>query len=440
MAPGAAPCAAADAQPPRGEQVWLAVSDIHLDVLDRSRRPSAYGRDTNVALFQSALSHMRRVAPNATAVLISGDFLAHGLGRHAALERKTPEEVALRTMRWIANGFARAFPRAQFAIALGNNDVPCGDYRSANGSAYLRSVARTWSPLVDRGGAAPEFEASFARAGHYVAALPVPGLRLVVLDTIPLSYRYAGDCASSSVQPGDQELAWMTTTLDGTPPGSRNVVMMHVPPGFDAFSTNYTDGLLAWPFFKRQYAARFVAALANERHRVAYALAGHTHRFDFRMAGDVPIVVLGSLSPVYGNDTTFYVLRIAADGSLRDIEMYSFDQRLQGWLPAHSFDRSWGLGLDGASLRRLHTTLANVPAARVHWQYQAEGWPSDLVEDPGAWGGRRWRVSWCAQTFLIQGFAGCAGIEHRIQLLAGGVALIAAAIMFLLALFLRRRA
>ncbi len=426
----------------RGDQVWLAVSDVHLNPFDRSSRPSPYGSDTNVALFESAISRMKRAVPNPRVILLGGDFLAHNFAGRAARSKESPEAAAIRTMRWTAWTFERAFPRAQFAIALGNNDVPCGDYRSANGSAYLAAVARAWAPLVNRRGASPNFAAWFARGGYYDATLPLPGTRLVVLNTVLFSSQYRGSCQGDDVQAAAQELLWLRSTLGArTPTATRNLVMMHIPPGFDAFATNYARGLLAWPFLRAQYNAALVEALERPGDRVAYALAAHTHRFDFRLAGHIPIVVLGSLSPVYGNDAAFYALRVSANGSLDDIDAYSFDERMGAWLPPHSFALTWGSGrIDARALTRLHALLAASPAARALWQYQAEGWPSDLVESPGAWGGAQWRVSWCAQTFLANGFTDCAKIKHRVAVLSVLAALIAAALVVLaLAAAARRR-
>jgi hypothetical protein len=333
-------------------------------------------------------------------------------------------------MRFVASALERAFPKALFAIALGNNDVPCGDYRSANGSEYLASVARIWAPLVDRDGAAPDFVASFSRGGHYTARLPVRGLRLVVLNTVVLSSQYEGSCDGSDFNNVTNELRWLVGTLRATPPGTRNVVMMHIPPGYDAFSTEYIRGLLAWPFLERRSNAVLVRALADPSDRVAYAIAGHAHRFDFRLAAQVPVVVLGSLSPIYRNSPAFYALHVARDGTLTDVDAYGFDEGTQTWSSAHSFDRRWGVdGINAASLARLHARLANLPAARAVWDRQANGWPTDQMESPGTWAGDWWRVAWCAQDLTLPNFAQCAGIERGTRIVIFGAVVAAVAIL-----------
>jgi sphingomyelin phosphodiesterase acid-like 3 len=437
----------ATVQAPAAEpQVWLVVSDIHLDSFDRSPLPSSYGRDANTALFKSALDQMKRSVPNPAVVLLPGDFLMHDFAWHVRRHRAagTPDEAGIAAMREIASAFGRAFPRAQFAITLGNNDAPCGDYRSANGTPYLAAVGRIWEPLVNRNHAAPSFLATFVRGGYYTAALPIRGLHLIVLNTIPFSSEYAGNCGGDAEHAAANQLGWLQSVLRATPARSSNVVMMHIPPGFDAFSTEYTHGFVAWRFLRPTYDRPLVTMLAASADHVAYALAGHAHRFDFRLAGEVPIVIFGSISPIYSNDPAFYAMRVSAGGQLRDILFFTFDETARAWQPPRSFDRTWGTGrIDAGSLAQLHARLAVNPAMRRQWDAQADGWPADGIVRRGTWG-RWWRVSWCAQRLPIPNFDRCAGIERRVRalqlaLIAAGVIAVAGTLSIIALLLTRRR-
>lgn len=427
---------------PARAQVWLAASDIHLDPFDRSPFPSRFDEDANRTLFLAALAQMKRTVPDPALVLLPGDFFAHRFARrvHANPGAGTPDEAGIATMREIASAFGRTFPHAQFAIALGNNDAPCGDYRSANGSAYLAAIARIWEPLVNRGGAAPGFAVSFARGGYYTAKLPGGGLRLVVLNAIPLSNEYTGNCGNDATHSASDELAWLQSVLRSPPDGERNVVVMHIPPGYDAFATQYVHGFVAWRFLKRAYDTALVNMLAAPASRVAYAIAGHAHRFDFRLAGGVPIVVLGSISPIYDNNPAFYALHVAG-GSLRDVDVFAFDIWTQEWTGPRSFDRTWGVGrMNAAALAKLHARLGSDPALRAQWDEQANGWPSYRVLRP-TWG-RWWRVSWCAQNLFTPHFDECAGIRRRVEVLrivvTAGLAALAAALLAIVLLVRRR--
>lgn len=415
----------------RTERPWLVVSDIHLDLFDSSNRPSAYAFDTNRALFVSAVVRMKRAAPNPAVVLLPGDFLMHDFAAQARRHDVKPDEAALRSMGWIAEKLERAFPRARFAIALGNNDVPCGDYKSANGSAYLAAVARIWAPLIDRGGAAPDFVSSFSLGGYYATRLSGANLRLIVLNTVPLSTEYRGNCGAGVLDNAPRQFAWLSKTLADTRPGTRNVLMMHIPPGFDAFSTDYLHALVAWRFLSARYDDALVDALDASSDHVAYAIAGHTHRFDFRVAGDVPVLVFGALSPIYANNPSFYVLRVRPNGSLRDIDVHAFDEADGRWVDFGSFDRAWGLrGVDVASLDGLRARLAKRAALRREWYRQSGAWPSDEGIDDGTWTAR-WRVSWCAQDLLVRDFGRCAGIRNWLVTLPLAIVLVSFIVVFL---------
>jgi hypothetical protein len=383
---------------------------------------------------------MGRVARDPSLVLLPGDFLMHNFARNLRHDAGSPEKAAIRTMQLIAATLGRQYPNAQFAIALGNNDIPCGDYKSWGGSRYLAELARTWAHLVNRSGAAPGFAASFARGGYYTARLPVSGLRLIVLDTVLFSSRYRGSCDGGELAAASDELSWFSKTLRDTPLGVRNVVVMHIPPGFDAFTTDYLRGLLAWPFLQRRYNDELVAALREPRDRIAYAIAGHSHTFDVRLAGDVPVILLSSLSPIYGNNPAFYTLRVMPDGSLRDIDVYPFDLSTRAWLDYRSFDRTWSVnGVNAASLGQLHARLAETPRLRAIWDQQANGWPTDSNGSNDPWGSN-WRAAWCAQDLLASDFAQCAGIDRKRRvLLIGGTVLLAAVVTSALAVVLRMR-
>jgi len=431
------------AAPRDSAQIWLAVSDIHLDPFDRSARPSNFGSDSNAALFRSALSQMKRAVPDPSVVLLPGDFLEHHFSQRVRESdaADTPDNAGILAMQQIATAFGRAFPSAQFAIALGNNDAPCGDYWSTDGSAYLARVAQIWAPLVDRHNAAPDFVASFARDGHYTVNLPVGKLRLVVLNTVLLSQQYRGNCGSSANDAAN-ELTWLKKILRGSPAGARNVIIMHIPPGFDAFATQFVRGFFAWPYLKAPYDRELARTLSATSNRIAYAITGHAHRFDFRLAGNVPIVVLGALSPVLDNNPAFYALHVSSDGSLRDIDAYVFDESLQKWLPKRGFDATWGITqINAASLARLHTRLGTDSAMRRAWGAQAIGSAHTDVASAGTWGTHWWRVQWCAQTSSGSQYASCANIRAKLQILRiVTIVLIAAALATLGLLGARRLA
>jgi sphingomyelin phosphodiesterase acid-like 3 len=345
---------------------------------------------------------MRRAVPNPAVVVLPGDFFMHHYPRTAPRS-----DVLQRVVR----DFDRAYPHAQFAIVLGNNDSACGDYRSELRSADLAAMARAWAPLVDRNGAAPDFARGFARAGHYTARLPLGRLRLVALDSVVFSSLYRGDC-NAALAPAGNELGWLRATLAATPAGERNVVEMHVPPGYDVFATEMAHGFVPWPLMQPRYGVALAKALALPADRVAFAIAGHEHHFDVRLSGEVPIVALGSISPVYGNAPAFYALRVDDTGRLRDLRVWAFDRSTRRWLPPRDFDRLWGVtSLDADAVRTLHRRLGQDAGLRADWEAFSNAWSPAAT--PGEIWGKHWRVPWCAQVRFGPGFESCAGLERR---------------------------
>jgi sphingomyelin phosphodiesterase acid-like 3 len=421
------------------------VSDIHLNPFDRDEYPARVGSDTNLSLFDQTIAQMKRSVPNPPVVLLPGDFLVHGFPGKARAEAPTATvaETALRTMRHIASAFAKTYPHARFAIALGNNDASCGDYRTDVGDRYLLDLARIWEPLINRGNAAPDFVRSFSAGGYYASDLPVPGLRLVVLNTVLLSSQYRGNCDGAAPNAARNELAWLHAELAATPDGTHNVVMMHIPPGYDPVSTQYAHGFLAWSFLQSGYNATLLDSLEKPSNSVRYAIAGHLHHFDFRIAGGVPILVFGSVSPVYQNNPAFFALHVGSDGTINDIDTYAYDEWSGDWAGGpRSFDKSWGVPrIDAPSLRALHDRLGSDEALRAQWSLGSVGWPSNPSWRWASWTSR-WRIPWCAQTVLQGGYAQCAAIEGRVTVFRAIVALAGIVILCaigLIAMAIRRR-
>ncbi len=428
------------------DQTWLVVSDIHLNPFDRDDYPAQVGSDTNFALFDQAVTRMKHWVPNPSVVLLPGDFLVHSFPTRArnAAPATPVAETALRTMQRIASAFAKAYPSARFAIALGNNDASCGDYRTDAGNAYLRGLARVWEPLIDRGGAAENFVDAFSTAGYYTETLPQPGLRLIVLNTVPMSSEYRGNCATAASNIVRNELGWLHDQLAASRPGAHNIVMMHIPPGYDPVSTQYAHGFLAWSFLQSGYDATLLSMLGAPSSRVRYAIAGHLHHFDFRLYGGLPILIFGSLSPIYRNNPAFYALHVGADGAINDIDTYAYDEWSGDWASGPlSFDQKWNVPrIDAKSLAGLHSRLGTDESLRDQWSFGSVAWPSNPEFRWDAWASRRWRIPWCAQVNFGNNYAQCADIGGRViafRVILAVIVLAFVALLVLTVALIRRR-
>ena len=399
---------------------WLIVSDIHLN--PDKRNHEIEGHDPDPALLRSALSAMKRVNPRPPVIVIAGDFLAHSFD----------DKLAIPTMRSIARQLDRAFPASQFVLVLGNEDSACGDYGEPSGSAFLRAVAIAWEPLVDRGGAAPNFVRTFVRDGFYVASLPRAGLRAVVIDDVFWSPRYRAGCAGSSENPSATTFQELEASL---PRGGRGNawVFAHIPPGIDAYaSSQIARNFLAVPLLQQRAKDRFLEVIGEPARHVKLVVAGHTHRFAFRLAGSqaapVPILLAPAISPIFGNAPSFLNVDVDEVGTIRHIDEWSLlDGRWQnigGSASLHMRDAS------GPSVLALQARLHSDAGIRSTFtRLYGGGAPSEINR-------KNWPVYWCVATeFTTSGFRACSS-EGGIGIVTGKgiVAIVGASILVLAAL------
>ncbi len=424
---------------------WLLVSDLHFDPFASSARidvlahaqarnwrriladdradPSGYFHDTNAALLQSALTEMRRVAPDPPVVVIAGDFLAHGFpAKFAAAQPHAAsgdyETFVDKTIAYLAELFGAAYPRAQFIIALGNNDSACGDYASAPHSPFLARMANAWAPLVNRRGAAPDFVADFSDDGYYetqFTAVSGHAGEAIVLNSVPWSAKYHNACGKATDDPGGAELNWLEATIAHRAAADRWFVM-HIPPGIDEFSS-----LLAGhpvPFLRDSFATRLRALVAGPNSHGAALIAGHLHHASFELvtaAGSgTPLAgfIVPSISPVQGSNPAFATITVDPHTqTLLDAVTYvlPLQTRGAGWRLEYDFDAAYGTSrIDAPDLAALQSRLERLPPLRALFATYYNS--SSPMGSPAA---ESWLWYWCGHTALTtDGYAACLAQTH----------------------------
>ncbi len=369
-------------------QPWFFVNDVHYNPRSDDPTHIETWNDTNDALLASTLREMRRLAPNPPVIVMAGDFLAH----------RMQNAVTLPAMLDVAQRFGRAFPHAQFLIALGNEDSPCGDYALPPNSRFLRATAAAWEPLVNRNGAAPDFARTFARDGFYVARLPLHGVRAVVVDNAFWSPIYHHECGART-DPTPASFAELDRAL-GRAGTERRWLVMHIPPGIDAASTTrLVHHLAIVPFLRPGPRDAILAMIADPARRIELVVTGHVHRFSYRIVdrsdgSPIPLLVSPAISPILGNLPSFLTADVDADGVIRGLEEHSL-------VGSHWRDIG-GIGTLGASefsgpaLRKLQRRLEREPALRVKFARLYMGGDVRYPDiDPG-----HWRPYICAATGL----------------------------------------
>ena len=416
---------AAHAQSP---PTWLFTSDIHLNALadpaladrlaaapvaqwnaifDADSRPIApHGKDTNAPLLRLALAAMQAADPDPDVVVVSGDFLAHtyrGQWDLAASDRSEAafDAFADKTIAYLAAEFDATFPRAQFIIALGNNDSPCGDYAADPRSAFLAHFAKAWEPLVDRGGRAPDFAREFPVDGDYVAQF-AGGTRIIVVDSNAWSPLAADTCDPGGTARSDV-IAWFEHAVAAAPMGAKTWAVLHIPPGIDAYSAARAN--LPIPLYRPDMLARFRAARAADGKPLGLIVAGHLHNDGFRIVDRTPLLLVPSISPIHGNNPAFFVAHvIAPSGTIADYQAYALDENsappaAAKFEPEYDFDTSYGVhGFTLDALAHIERSIHDDGEfRRVEAAHYVAGSSVEAIDD------RTWRTYWCANAALDPG-------------------------------------
>jgi sphingomyelin phosphodiesterase acid-like 3 len=388
---------------------FIALSDIHLDpfaapelitplmAAEPERWPAVlappaddqygrYGRDSTWALLRSALDQMREVEPNPAFVILTGDLLAHRFrDKFQAVTRELDEgryrSFVAKIVTFVGDEIARRFPGRQVFLALGNEDSDCGDYRLSPNGAFLEAtlpLARRLSGAAEDGAFTQDW-----RAGRFydVASTAVEGLRVIAVNSIYLSAKYRDACGNAP-DPGSETLAWLEARLAAAERIGETVwLVMHIPPGADAFATvrdgACTNGPVA--MWDHDHTRRFLDLSRRYAHTIGAVFTGHTHMDEFRLIGrngEMDTFALGTpaISPVYGQNPGFHVHTY--DGSRRLVERETWraadlttaPASGLGWHKEYVFSELWQLpAINAPSLSRLDQLIEKEPRVRAEW-------------------------------------------------------------------------
>lgn len=418
---------------------WLVVSDIHFDPFSDARiverlaatpgerwravfasdspQPmSGYGADTNYPLLESALDAMRNAQSDPPAIILTGDFLAHHFREkfNKALPGRDDATYASfvdNTIAFLANEFREAYPHAKFVPAIGNNDSYCGDYQSTPNSPFFEKFAAAWG--------IPE-----NTNGYYTIGLPSKGVIAVVLNDVYMSAEYTNACGDKSVNAGDDELSWLSTTLEALK-GQKVWMIMHIPPGVDTFSTLHSPaGSPAVMFLAPKYNDALVGMLTGTQADIVAAFGAHLHMNGYRLIGSDPsrprigMLLNPAVSPVFASNPTFTVLRVSDDlGTIQDARYYTIadiaglakNARRSGvWRQEYDFSRVYGPGaIDATHLANLqHDIFTDDRLRKTFDAFYDGGSGRAAITDA------TWRAYWCSNVALTAtAFVACASPE-----------------------------
>ncbi len=302
----------------------------------------ARGADSSYTLYQGSLKAIHEDASDAKFVVLSGDLIAHNFSCkfETTFPKANPGEYRAfveKTIEYVMRELRAALPGMPVYAALGNNDSDCGDYELDANGAFLADVGRILTadfPAKERADALREFSAG----GYYSVRLPAPleHTRILVLDDLFMSRQYLTCGGKADLAPAAAQIAWLTQQLDAARRSHEKVwVMSHIPPGVNPYATatkvlDLCSGGNPQMFLNSE---ALPVAMESYGDVIALAVFAHTHMDEMRLlqpmlvAGQVPagvaVKMVGSISPVNGNNPSFTVGEVdAATSQLKDYQVF----------------------------------------------------------------------------------------------------------------------
>jgi sphingomyelin phosphodiesterase acid-like 3 len=365
--------------------------DARLAALDKSCHTR--GSDTDEALFVASLHAIHAQARNVKFAAMAGDLMAHAFD--CKFETLMPQasdadyrHFAVKTMAYILRELRAALPGVPVYPALGNNDSGCGDYKLDPRSDFLAESAPAFTadvPQAQRAQAAAEF----AAFGDYNVALPAPfrHARIIAIDDLFESRRYAGCTGKPSPTPATDQIAWLRSQLDAArASGDKAWVVGHIPPGIDPYSTiahmrNVCSGQPPEMFLS---STALPDALSTYGDVLSLAIFAHTHMDEMRVLapstgghGPVAIKMIPSISPINGNLPSFTIATVdPATAVLRDYRVIaSSDSRGTAWSQEYDFAAAYSKpDYSSATAANLISTFhadptASTPSSEAYIRY-----------------------------------------------------------------------
>ena len=314
-----------------------------------------WGCDSPLTLVQSAVAEAADLAPNPDFVLITGDFARHAV-------EKTPEPMA--TLVDVHGGALGALNDAlsegtPVILCLGNNDLISDYYLdlSAPDNPVLAATADSYGAI---GTFESDEEESTFRSGGYYGRDVAGKVTILALNTVIYSQRHEPAEQNLLEDPAGQ-FAWMEIRLSEARSNGRTVIISgHIPPTIGSYRKAQ--------YWNRRHLDPYFALLDRYEDVVVAQLFGHLHTDEFRVFpsqgdGGAPLLIAPSVSPIFGGNPCFRVVRHDR-GSILDYSARYLDLgassaiSASAWRELYSFQKAYGV--DSVSVLNLRKLLANI--------------------------------------------------------------------------------
>jgi len=277
-----------------------------------------YRLDTSYHLLTSTLAaaKVKSQAMNVQFVLVMGDFLAHD-NRNFYIQftgdrsRAGYAAFVKKTMEFLRNELAAAFPSTDVYVVVGNNDSYRYDYMVEPNSAFFRDMGQIFSSLIKNKHNRQSMLLSFPIAGYYAVDLTnLHHMRLIGLNSVLFSDKARGNHIEQAAK---KELDWLHQQLAAAKVRHQKVfIAMHIPAGVDIYGSLKYRLLRLIELWKPIYIQRFEEELQAFAPQMAAIFSGHLHIDWLQMltlnnANSIPIAGTPSVSPIFGNNPGFKI-------------------------------------------------------------------------------------------------------------------------------------
>jgi len=342
---------------------FLFISDIHLY---SGHEGSSYGCDTGEKLWEATKQELRGIinGPNPPAFIVyTGDLPAHEYPCSNSIALAANRDTIIKKVLEDLRDLVGTTP---LFYAPGNNDPLTGDYASFSDGA----CESPWTLL----GPSSPYPAPNATEmyykdpvhGYYAATAP-KGLRVIGMNTIMYSHNFndSDHCSHDyTVQDTScaNQLKWVRSQLSAAKTAKEKAyLIMHIPPGVDAYSGNGMWEKQVWEDSLLQITADYQDVISG-------IFFGHTHMDELRclVSPKDPSVITEvamscpGISPIFANNPGFKKVYFNKDYEPTAFETHYVDLKnfvsggIWGDL-SYTFESYFGSG------KTILTTVQNTP-------------------------------------------------------------------------------
>ena len=299
---------------------FIHLSDVHLNTQATN---ITYHEDTGTELWQSTLDKLADVLKQDDKpefIVYTGDIPAHYNCTHPHCylpdSERGPHNKNIATVLDDLRSLSQAHDTPLF-YAPGNNDGLAGDYWSFTDSGHQPATPTELSPDPQNPYPALDTDAQCSANSSgacmeanphpefgYYAVRPVPGLRIVALNSIILGHKYYSADGTTQLEAGNNQMKWLAGQLAAAKAAATQQkvwIIMHIPPGLDAYAVNSSScpahpspSEAMWAHLPRpdvgaqpQYwQDRFIQMLDAFDDTITGLFYGHTHMDELRRIYD----------------------------------------------------------------------------------------------------------------------------------------------------------